>query len=332
MVHQFERTGPGSALRELSILAEQPSVSIVMPVLNEAKMLDGCLETLERQTYEALEEIVIADGGSHDATRQVAARFKKVRVVDNPRGTRPSGLNAAIAEAGGDVLVRVDARTRLSPDYVQRCVMALESSRAAIVGGPMAYLCETARERGIAAAMTSRLGAGPAEFRRRGGEARYVDTVYLGAFRRKTIEDLGGYDEWGGNEDAELAFRAQSAGGVYLDPTIVSYYVVREGLGALARQFYRYGRNRARTVRKHPTSLSPRQLAVPALFGGLLSPWRKQVALAYGAGVLSRGALEAVGDPAAAASFVVALPVMHASWGAGFVRGMVGSPSDARPR
>jgi succinoglycan biosynthesis protein ExoA len=303
----------------------QPTVSIIIPVLNEGAMLEACLEAVTAQDYGVIEEIVVADGGSTDATREVASRFERVRIVENPRRSRPAGLNVALANATGDVLVRVDARTRLAPNYVSRCVEALESSGAAIVGGPMRYSCDNARERGIAAAMMSRLGAGPAEFRRLGGEPRFVDTVYLGAFRRKVIADLGGYDEWsGGNEDAELAFRAQSAGGVYLDPTIVSTYAVREGLRPLGRQFYRYGRNRARTVRKHPSSLSVRQLAIPVLAVGLLSPWRRAVGSAYVGVVLVRGAVEAIRDPTAAPVMMAALPTMHVSWGAGFVRGLLG--------
>ncbi|MGO9558169.1 MAG: glycosyltransferase family 2 protein [Acidimicrobiales bacterium] len=306
-------------------------MSVIMPVLNEAAMLEGCLEAIASQDYPLIEEIVVADGGSTDATRAVAAKVELVKIVDNPRRSRPAGLNVAIAHARSDVLVRVDARTRLAPDYVSRCVAALESSGAAIVGGPMRYSCDNARERGIAAAMMSRVGAGPAEFRRLGGEARYVDTVYLGAFRAKVIADLGGYDEWsGGNEDAELAFRAQSAGGVYLDPRIVSTYAVREGLEPLARQFFRYGRNRARTIRKHPASLSARQLVIPALAVGLLSPWRRPVLASYLGVVLGRTALEAVRDPGAAPVLMVALPTMHASWGAGFVRGMLGASAPAR--
>ena len=98
--------------------------------------------------------------------------------------------------------------------------------------GRCATRLDDARQRGIVAAMTSRLGAGPAAFRREGGEPRYVDTVYLGAFRASTIREIGGYDEWsGGNEDAELAWRAQRFGGVYLDPSIKSYYLGRDGLG-----------------------------------------------------------------------------------------------------
>ena len=303
-----------------------PTVSLVMPVLNEAHMLEGCLSALCAQDYPAIIEIVVADGGSSDATRQIAEAVPAVKVVENPRKSRPAGLNVAIAHASGEVIVRVDARTRLAPDYVTCCVAALQQSEAALVGGPMRFESHNARQRGIAAAMMSRLGAGPAEFRRLGGPPRFVDTVYLGAYRREVIEALGGYDEWsGGNEDAELAFRAQASGGVYLDPRIHSSYIVREGLVPLSRQFYRYGRNRARTIRKHPRALSLRQLAVPALFAGLISPFRLFVLAAYACLVLGRGAGEAVRDPAAAPTLMAALPTMHLCWGVGFLRGIVSS-------
>lgn len=303
--------------------AALPTVSIILPIRNEEAQLRRCLRSIARQTYPAIGEIVVADGGSTDESRLVAAGFDKVRIVDNPRHIRPAGLNAAIAAASGEIIVRVDARTALSPDYVERCVAALEQSGAAVVGGQMRYEADNARQRGIVAAMTSRIGAGPAAFRRDGGESRFVDTVYLGAFWARTIRDLGGYDEWsGGNEDAELAWRAQSAGGVYLDPSIKSFYLGRDGLGPLARQFYRYGHNRARTIRKHPASLSYRQLAVPVLFLGLASPWRRQVLAAYVAIVLGRGAIELTRDPPAVPTLLASFPTMHAAWGLGFLRGI----------
>jgi glycosyltransferase involved in cell wall biosynthesis len=316
-------SGPG-AQDDRALSPKRPAVSIILPVLNEASQLERCLKAVSEQSYPEIVEVVVADGGSTDETRSVAAAFAKVRIVDNPRHIRPAGLNAAIAAASGDIIVRVDARTRLAPGYVEACVAALERSGAAIVGGQMRYEAEDARQRGIVAAMTSRLGAGPAAFRREGGQPCYVDTVYLGAFRASTIREMSGYDEWsGGNEDAELAWRARDFGGVYLDPSIESYYLARDGLGPLARQFYRYGHNRARTIRKHPGSLSYRQLAVPALFVGLASPWRRQVSAAYVAVVLGRGAVELLRDPPAAPTLLAALPTMHAAWGLGFARGIV---------
>ncbi len=319
----------------LSADADFPSVSIILPVLNEELQLERCLRSVAEQTYPAVLEIIVADGGSTDGTREVAARFDKVRVVDNDRKIRPAGLNTAIAAARGEVIVRVDARTALSADYVERCVEALGRSGAAIVGGQMRYEAQDARQRGIVAAMSSRLGAGPAAFRREGGLPRFVDTVYLGAYRAETIRSIEGYDEWsGGNEDAELAWRAQRVGGVYLDPAIKSFYLGREGLGPLAKQFYRYGHNRARTIRKHPDSLSARQLAVPALFVGLLSPWRRPVLAAYLAIVLGRGAVELTSDPPAVPTLLAALPTMHAAWGLGFLRGILKKTAgaDLQPR
>jgi succinoglycan biosynthesis protein ExoA len=305
-----------------------PTVSVVLPVLNEQEQLARCLDAVSCQTYREVIEIVVADGGSTDDTRAVAARYDKARVVDNPGQIRPAGLNAAIAAATGEIIVRVDARTAIAPDYVKRCVAALERTGAAIVVGPMRYEAPIGpAQRGIIAAMTSRLGAGPAAFRREGGQARFVDTVYLGAYRADLIGQLGGYDEWsGGNEDAELAFRAQRAGGVYLDPEIRSRYLAREGLRPLFRQFRRYGSNRARTIRKHPSSLASRQLVVPGLFIGLLSPWRKAVFAAYGSVVAGRVLLEAATDPAAAPALLGALPTMHMAWGIGFLQGILTRP------
>ena len=118
-------------------------------------------------------------------------------------------------------------------------------------------------------------------------------------------------------------------GAVWFDPTIRSTYVPRGTLGRVARQFFRYGRGRAATVKRHPTSLHARQLAAPLLIAGIASPWRRQVLAAYGAGIIGRTLLEAVRDPAAAPAFACALPLMHLSWGAGFWLGLVSSPEDA---
>jgi len=304
----------------------RPTVSVGLPVLNEEHYLSACLDAVIRQSYPNIVEVLVADGGSSDGTRELVIAYPDVRVrlLENPRRNRPAGLNVALDAATGDIFVRVDARTLIAKDYVERCVDALALTEAAMVGGPMRFTASTPAERGIRAAMTSRLGAGPAQFRREQGGGRFVDTVYLGAYRMETMRRLGGYDElFGGNEDAEFAWRAQRAGGVYLDPDISSTYAVREGFGPLWRQFRRYGRARAITIRKHPRSLSPRQLAVPALVLGLLSPWRRPVVAIYGAVVVTRALLEVAREDLVAGSVLAgALPVMHAAWAVGFLEGI----------
>jgi succinoglycan biosynthesis protein ExoA len=302
------------------------AVTVAVPAYQEEQQIAACLEAVSHQTYPDVVEILVVDGMSTDRTREIADGFDKVRVLDNPRRKRPSALNIAIAEAAGDIIVRVDARTKIAPDYVMRCVGALQSSGAAIVGGPMRFTAKGPMQRGIAAAMRSRLGAGPAQFRREEGVARFVDTVYLGAYRVDWIRAAGGYDEdFGGNEDAELNHRAQAAGGVWLDPAISSTYAVREGLPALWRQYRRYGRMRAGTMWKHPRSISARQLAVPGLVVGLASPLRRGVAASYLSVIGARGLVEAARDPAAAPFLAAALPVMHAAWATGFAERIASS-------
>jgi glycosyltransferase involved in cell wall biosynthesis len=304
-------------------VTERPTVTLVIPVLNEEHHLAACLEAVDAQTYPAIIEVLVVDGGSTDATREVASSHPCVRVLDNPRRIQAAALNIGLSQATGTVVVRVDGHCALEPDYVERAVRALDETGAAMVGGAMRPVGTTTIQRGVALAMTSPVGAGPARFHV-GGGAGWVDTVYLGAYRTDVVRAAGGYDEAVGvNEDAELAYRMQSLGGVWFDPSIRSTYVPRPDLRSVARQFYRYGRSRAATVRKHPRSIAPRQLAPPALLIGLASPWRRPVAWAYGAVLLAGFADAARRDARAAPVAVVMLPTMHVCWALGFFRGLL---------
>lgn len=298
------------------------TVTVAIPVLNEERHLPACLDSIASQTYTPIVDILVIDGGSTDRTREVPANRPGVRVLDNPRRIQAAALNIALAEAKGEVVVRVDGHCQLDADYVAHAVAALDRTGAAMVGGAMRPIASGWMGAGIAAAMSSPLGAGPARFHV-GGDAGWVDTVYLGVYRTVLARQVGGYaEDVGVNEDAEFAYRMASHGGIWFDPLISSTYVPRTSVRALVRQFYRYGRSRAATVRRHPGSLALRQLAAPALVVGLCSPWRRQVAKAYAAGWAAAVAHRAARQPSAAAGFAIALPAMHASWGVGFLRGL----------
>ena len=300
-----------------------PTVSVVIPTYNEEQHLPEAIEAIHAQTYTPIVEILVADGRSTDSTREVASSFPDVRVVDNPRRIQAAGLNSALAACRGEIVVRVDGHCRIAPDYVERCVAALHETGAAIVGGAMSPSGSSRRQRGIASAMRSRLGAGPARFHV-GGSAGWVDTVYLGAYRLADAHAVGGYaEDVGVNEDAEFAIRMAPRGGVWFDPTIRSAYAPRESYRALLRQFYAYGRSRATTARRHPSSIKMRQLVAPALVLAALSPKRRTLLGAYAAAVAARSALELRRGPSCAASFGASLPIMHGAWGAGFLIGLV---------
>lgn len=93
--------------------APSPSLSIVVPVLDEAGTVERCLAALAPLRARGA-EVIVVDGGSSDGTRSRAASDAD-RVIDAPRG-RASQMNAGAAVARGDTLLFLHADTRLPPD------------------------------------------------------------------------------------------------------------------------------------------------------------------------------------------------------------------------
>ena len=299
-----------------------PTVTVLIPTFREADHITGTLASVRAQSYDRIVEILVVDGRSDDRTRELA-EAGGARVLDNPMRIQSAALNLGIAAATGDVIVRVDGHCTIAEDYVERCVCALDRTGAAMTGGAMTPVEATGWPGAIALAMASPVGAGPARFHR-GGEAGWVDTVYLGAYRTSDARAIGGYaTDVGVNEDAEFAVRIGERGGVWFDPSIRSTYVPRQSLPAVAKQFWRYGTSRARTVRRHPRSLALRQLASPLLVIGLCSPLRRWVLGGYVGVVVGESVRLMTSGGRNGMLVAPVLPAMHLSWGAGFLIGLV---------
>ena len=310
-----------------------PAVSVVIPVRNGAGSIGTAIESCLAQDYEGPIEVVVGDGRSTDTTRAVVESFQDmgVRLVDNPTGLTPAGLNAAIAAAHGDVIVRCDAHSRLPADYVRRAVEILDQTGADNVGGIQRAVGVSLVQRAIALAMTSRIGVGDARFHY-GGSAGPTDTVYLGVFRREALDRVGLFDETlHRNQDYELNHRIRATGGVvFFHPDLAVEYAPRRTFRRLWSQYYQYGHWKLRVLRRHPRSLRLRQLAPPLLVVGLIGSGvlavvgRPGYALVIPAAWL--GALLAAGlvtvvrtrEPAALL-MPVAVGIMHLSWGLGFL-------------
>ncbi|MDX6224308.1 MAG: hypothetical protein QOE64_684, partial [Frankiales bacterium] len=293
------------------------------------------------QGYPGELELVVAVAPSRDSTLEVAHALAvsdpRLRVVDNPAGITPAGLNAAIAASRHDLVVRVDGHSFLPEAYVERVVAALLETGADNVGGVMAAEGTTGFEQAVATAMRSPLGIGGARFHT-GGEAGPADTVYLGAFRRAALERVGGYDErFVRAQDWELNFRIRETGGtVWFTPDLEVGYRPRPGLRPLARQFFHTGRWRRYVARTHPGSVNARYLAPPlavlgVLAGLVVSPfWLPALVLPVGylllvlLGSLVVGRAQRVG---VLARLPLVIVTMHMCWGLGF---LIGPPRSAR--
>jgi len=252
-----------------------PAVSVVMPVLNEARHLADAVARIMAQDYQGELELVLALGPSRDRTAKIAAELAakdpRIITVSNPTGRTPHGLNIAIKASQYSIIVRVDGHSLLPRDYVRIAVEAMDASGADNVGGIMAAEGVTDFEKAVARAMTSKFGVGNARFHT-GGQAGEVETVYLGTFRRHALERVGGYDEtYVRAQDWEMNHRIRQSGGkIWFTPEMRVTYRPRPNLKQLAKQFFFTGRWRRVVGREHQGTLNLRYLAPPIAVMGII--------------------------------------------------------------
>lgn len=321
-----------------------PPVSIILPVFNEAEFIEPCLASLQSQAYDGGIEIVVADGRSTDGTRRLLEVHQErgdLILIDNPQRRQWAGLNLAGSAATGEILVRVDGHSTYSSDYVRNSVQALEESGATAVGGRMIPVSDTPVGKAVVSAMASAWAVGPARYRHQEHRS-LVDTVYLGAFRRKDFERLGGYRDLPGvAEDADLYFRWRRQGAtVMLDPDIRSDYRPRDSWAALARQYFRYGWGKADMFYANGVLPSLRPLAPLALLLGLatgailavLTSWLWPLAalLVIWGAVLAFIGLGTSGGLAHRLRTVAATALMQLSYGLGLLAGLGRGPGPRR--
>ncbi len=332
---------------------ELPSVSYVIPVLNEVHSLEHAVSAALAQEYPGRQEVVLALGPSTDGTLELghalAEADPRVRVVDNPATDIPAGMNRAITAASGEVLIRVDAHAELPPGYTHHMVDALRRVGAANVGGVMRARGRTPFQSAVARAYNSPLGLGGGIYHG-GADEGPAESAYLGVFRREVLEEVGLYDEsLRRGEDYDLNQRIIAAGHtVWFVPDVEVTYWPRRSWPALARQMYATGTWRGEMVRRQWRT-GPRYLAPPALVVALGLSAVGAVASAAGAPVpltlvlvtpgayalfLGYAAVAALGGRAVRdrALNAAVLATMHLSWGGGFVKGLLSGAGDTVDR
>lgn len=317
---------------------EYPLVSVIMPARNEEHYIGECLDSILANDYphDRL-EIVIVDGMSADGTREVVGRYMKdylsIRLLDNPDRVTPTALNIGIRAARGEIVVRVDAHALYAVDYIRRCVELLQTSGADSVGGVQRCVGTNFISNAISVAVTSPFGIGNAHYRYVEREM-WVDTVYLGAWWKSTLEAVGGFDEtWLVNQDYELNHRLRKSGKrILLSPSIKCWYYVRPTLKGLLKQYFRYGFWKVKTLRKHPDSLMWRQLIPPAFIFALVLSLALTPILGKITGIVP--GLYLLAAALVSAKLVirdrfqyifilpVIFPIIHLAWGAGFIGGL----------
>ena len=308
-----------------------PPVSVIVPVRDAANIISAALDSVLAQDYAGPVETIVADGSDGPATSEVVRRrFPEARLVANPKRTRPNGINAGLAVATGRFVVLCDCHTLLPPDYVRHAIETLTKTGAGVVGGRQRPVGSTLFERAVGMAITTPMGAGDARYRLGMSEGP-VDNIYLGVFRRDTLEAVGEFDpELFKGADVDFNWRLRRSGKtVWFDPGLTVFYRPRGSIRALARQYFEYGRWKPAVLRRYPTETRARHLAAPLIVAGLAGSALLAAAGASGAaGVLPACYAAALVAGAvvtgvrrrdtAAVLLPVVLATMHVSWGTGF--------------
>lgn len=312
-------------------------ISIVCPVYNEEKYIDGLMSFL-LFVDQVEKEIFLIDGGSTDKTvekiKHFAEKHESIFLLHNPDQYVPYALNLAIPKCTGDVIVRLDAHCEYDEDYFLKILEVFERTGADIVGGPTRTAFHTITQQAVGYAISTPFGVGNSRVHQLDFEGE-TDSVTFGAWRKDLFTDTGLFDtRLKRNQDDEFHYRAKSLGKkIYQSPEIKLYYYPRSGLSSLFRQYLQYGYYKPLVLKKIKSEIKLRHL-VPSLFVIYLlaSPvllWVHPVTgiflVLYLLALLFfsfRNDLSFRGKLICMAAY----PIIHVAYGLGFIKGLIYPP------
>ena len=328
-------------------MRELPKVSIVISARNEERYLGECLESIAAQTYpHELIELLLVDSASEDRTRDIMEDFARkadinVKILSNPRGDTPRGLNTGIKAATGELIMFMSAHSYMPENHIERAVKILYekdadgvSCRLKSIGSGMGKVWDDV----IAAAMESPVGLGNVKARV-GRKAGWVDNPMFALYRRELFERFGYLDErLTRNQDYEFNQRCYQGGArFWFQPDLVVYYHNRPTLRALWRQYFNSAFWRAFMVGQFGRAIRLRHLVPPAfvvvlvlsaLFALVSKFWLSVFLCIFGLYIITiilGAAIEAVKRRKARIFplLPIAFATIHFAFGVGMIAGLV---------
>ncbi len=242
-------------------------ISVLIPAFNEAKVIEASVRRVLASERVRLEVIVIDDGSTDATSAIVMAAFageRRVKLLTLPNGGKAAALNRGIALARGDIIVALDADTQFEPLTIARLARWFRNPKTGAVAGnakvgnrvnlvtrwqAVEYVTAQNLERRALARLN----------------AIMVVPGAVGAWRRKALEDVGGFPVDTLAEDQDLTIAVQRAGWrVANDVEAVAWTESPQSLRTLAQQRFRWAFGTLQCLWKHRRALrdgKPRGLA-----------------------------------------------------------------------
>ncbi len=215
-------TGKPAGETPASTGRQRPEISVIIPVLNEAKVIGAALRQVPRTNGV---EVIVVDGGSRDSTANIA-EANGVRLIHTAAG-RARQMNVGAAIARGEILLFLHADTQLAPDFARLVCETL--SRPGVVAGAFRLRIDSPRR-------SLRVIEALANFRSRRLQAPYGDQVLF--LRRDCFRAAGGFPEMPIMEDFEFVRRIRRLGRIAIAPADAITSTRRwEQLGVLRTTF-----------------------------------------------------------------------------------------------
>jgi poly-beta-1,6-N-acetyl-D-glucosamine synthase len=241
-----------------------PEVALLIAAYNEEGSIAETLDYALRGDYPAGFQIIVADDGSTDRTREIvreyAARDARVRLLSVEHGGKAKALNAALETVSAPLVSTIDADTLLMTYSLRRAVSRLLVSPPDTVAVAGAVLVRNSRENLLTRAQEWDYFLGIASVKR--GQALLQGTlVAQGAFSvydTTALKLAGGWPNRIG-EDIVLTWRMLEQGGrCVFEPTAVAFTEAPSTWAAFARQRRRWARGMIEGLRDHGFSLLKR--------------------------------------------------------------------------
>lgn len=262
-----------------------PMITVVVPAYNEGVVIQPAIRSLLLLDYPNFEILVIDDGSTDDTYEKamVVAREQSaipVRVITKRNGGKAEALNTGMTLARGEFILNMDGDSKLSTNTLRVCIRHFENPRVGAVAGNVKVIN---RENIWTNIQALEYVEGLAMARKAQSFMRAVNIIPgpLGMFRKKVLQEVGGYDHDTFAEDCDLTLKLLVNGWhIMFEPAATALVETPSRLLDLLKQRYRWTRGILQATRKHSDALwNPRKAGINCfimwymLFEGIMWPF-----------------------------------------------------------